>query len=337
LDKWDKRRSEILTLLCREEYGFIPSTLTSLRFELVAEDKQFCAGKVTLSKVLAAGQLGDRSFSFPFYTSIPNGKQKYPFFVFINFKDAIPDAYFPVEEICDNGFAVLSFCYQDVTSDDNDFTNGLAGVIFGGSERKADECGKIAMWSWAASRVMDYAETLSSLDLTKAVVVGHSRLGKAALLTGALDPRFACTISNESGCSGAAVSRGKTGEKIKDICNRFPHWFCANYSKYMDKEQDLPFDQHFLVAAAAPRLAYVASAKKDTWADPDSEYLSCVAASEVYGKLGLAGFVHPDRLPEVGDVFHEGDIGYHLRDGLHYLSREDWLYFIRFLKRKFQV
>ncbi|HOB09274.1 MAG: hypothetical protein WBK74_05830 [Limnochordia bacterium] len=70
-----------------------------------------------------------------------------------------------------------------MTSDDHDFTNGLAGVIFGGRERKVDECGKIAMWAWAASRIMDYAETLPSLDLTKAVAVaGHVIEGEGYLV-----------------------------------------------------------------------------------------------------------------------------------------------------------
>jgi len=337
LDEWEKRRSEIIKLLCNEEYGFLPGTPDKLDFEVLEEDKEFCAGKVTLSKVSIVSQFGNKSFSFPCRTSIPNGKKKYPFFVFINFSGDIPDKYFPVEEICDNGFAVLSFCYEDVTSDDNNFSDGVAGVIYDGKGRKDNDCGKIAMWSWAASRVMDYAETLSNLDLTKAFIVGHSRLGKTALLTGALDARFSCAISNNSGCSGAAVTRGKKGEKIKDIYNRFPYWFCENYRKYMDNEHSLPFDQHFLLATIAPRKVYVASAKEDQWADPDSEYLSCIAASEVYEKLGLQGFVHPDRLPDVGDTFHEGNIGYHMRDGLHYLSRADWLHFIGFLKKQFKI
>ncbi len=73
------------------------------------------------------------------------------------------------------------------------------------------------------------------------------------------------------------------------------------------------------------------SAVEDTWADPNSEYLSCYAASEVYEKLGLKGFVCPDRLPEVGDVFQEGNIAYHLRSGCHYLSREDWKHYMDFV------
>ena len=46
----------------------------------------------------------------------------------------MPDWYLPVEEIIDKGFAVLSFCYKDITSDDKDFTNGLAKVFFENGE-----------------------------------------------------------------------------------------------------------------------------------------------------------------------------------------------------------
>ena len=57
-----------------------------------------------------------------------------------------------------------------------------------------------------------------------------------------------------------------------------------------------------------------------------------VAASEYFKNDGKAGFIHPDRLPNVGECFHEGNIGYHLRAGTHYFSREDWLYYIKFLE-----
>lgn len=327
---WSIERKAIIDLLCQEEYGFIPCASSKPSYEVLETDHSFCAGKVTLSKVILTTQFENRVFSFPFYASVPNGNGRYPFFVYLSFQDHMPDKYIPIEEICDHGFAVLSFCYSDIASDDNDFSSALAGAIYGGKARSGDDCGKIAMWSWAASRVMDYAQTLSNLDLTKAAVIGHSRLGKTALLAGVLDERFSYVISNDSGCSGAAISRGKQGEQIKDICNAFPYWFCENYKKYVDNEYSLPFDQHFLLASIAPRKLYVASAQEDTWADPNSEYLACVAASEVYEKIGLVGFVHPDRLPITGDVFHDGNIGYHLRRGSHYLSREDWLRFMDF-------
>ena len=96
----------------------------------------------------------------------------------------------------------------------------------------------------------------------------------------------------------------------------------------------MPFDQHFLLASIAPRYVCVGSASEDKWADPVSEFLSCVAASSVYNNYRINGFVYEDRLPEVGDSFFDGAIGYHLRKGAHYFSRQDWLKLIEFIKAK---
>ena len=132
-----------------------------------------------------------------------------------------------------------------------------------------------------------------------------------------MDTRFRFVYSNDSGCSGAAITRGKIGENLAIITQAFPFWFCENYKKYANREQEMPFDQHDLVAAIAPRYAYIASAIEDSWADPVSEMLTCVAATPAYEALGLTVFVCEDRLPQVGDQWHEGCIGYHLRSGLH--------------------
>lgn len=331
--KWEDRRQEIIHVLCEEVYGFLPPAPTDLSFEILRENRDFCAGKATLQKIMLTATLEQGTFSFPFHAAIPQAEGKHPFFVCINFREHIPDEYIPSEELCDHGFAVLSFDYEDVTSDDDDWSNGLAKLLYGHRTRGKADGGKIAMWAWAASRVMDYAVTQSELDLTQAAVIGHSRLGKTALLAGACDERFTYVISNNSGCSGAALSRGKKGETIDNICSAFSYWFCENYEKYRNNESKLPFDQHFLVGVIAPRQVYVASAAEDLWADPESEYLSCVAANETYEKLGLTGFVHSQRLPIPGDVFHDGHIGYHLRSGGHYLSREDWQKYIAFIQK----
>ncbi len=374
---WPSRRQEILALLQQEEYGFFPEQAEQVTFEVLQEEKNFCAGKVTLSRVKITARWKDKVFSFPIRVSVPNAPGKHPFFVHINFRPDVPDRYLPIEEICDRGFAVLSVYYEDVTPDGwprryvnepegsirpvrkadgsevpcayegvnpDDLYEVLFGILpcadaaakpsmckLGSESINPTRCGKIALWAWAASRAMDYAETLENLDMEKSAVIGHSRLGKTALLAGALDERFRYIISNDSGCSGAAVSRGKGGESIERITNRFGYWFCDDYKKYSGKEDSLPFDQHFLLAASAPRKVYVASAVEDTWADPDSEYLSCFGASEVYEKLGMEGLVGPDRLPGPGDVYHGGNVGYHLRKGTHYLSREDWKYFMDFM------
>jgi hypothetical protein len=121
---------------------------------------------------------------------------------------------------------------------------------------------------------MDYVETLDFIDLSSVAVIGHSRLGKTALLAATFDERFAYAISNNSGCAGAAITRGKRGEHILEITNRFPYWFAKRYAKYAADESTLPLDQHFLLAAIAPRKILVGSADEDEWAGPESEFLS---------------------------------------------------------------
>lgn len=329
-----KSKEDMMDILLKEEYGYIPNKPDSIEFkETPNYIMNFCGGKAISKKVDISMKLMGKDFEFPCYVSIPNKQGMHPFFIFINFRDCVPDLYFPVEEIIDNGFAVISFCHNDVTVDNDDFTDGLAGVLYEDGKRKECDAGKIAMWAWAAQRVMDYARTLDCLDFERSIVCGHSRLGKTALLAAATDDRFKFAFSNNSGCSGAAITRGKVGEKIEDICTKFPYWFCERYKKYVNKEYEMPFDQHYLAALIAPRYVYISSASEDTWADPDSEMLTCCAISEVYENYGLKGFVCDDKLPQIGDEFHEGCVGYHLREGLHYLGREDWQKIIKFVNK----
>ena len=330
----DMEKGEITELLLREEYGYLPKGEVEVFAELLEEDKKFCAGKAVLCKLklTCKGDFGE--FSFPVMYSKQLSEGKKPCFININFSPAVPDKYQPTEEIIDHGYSILSFCYQDVTSDDGDFTNGIAGLIYPDGKRGEYDCGKIGLWAWAVMRVMDYAMTLPELDHNCITVAGHSRLGKTALLAGMLDDRFFCAYSNNSGCGGASIEREKDGEKIADILRVFPYWFSEHFAIYTDKEENLPFDQHFLLAANYPHLVYVASAEGDLWAGPKNEYLSCIAASGYYEKRGMAGFVHPDRLAKVGESFHEGNIGYHYRTGTHFFGRYDWVKCIEFLERK---
>ncbi|MBE6662577.1 MAG: hypothetical protein E7606_04765 [Ruminococcaceae bacterium] len=339
--EWASVRRKYLDILLAEEYGTPLPAPDSVTFEEMPFDyRSFpsLAGKATCRKVIAHTVIGGKEFSFPFMATIPVGEGKFPFFVFNNFSPNIPDKYFPTEEIIDNGFAVLSMFYQDVTTDDRDFSNGLAGIVTPEEAqsdltlRAPNAPGKIAMWAWANMRLLDYAATNPSLDMSNAAVIGHSRLGKTALLTGALDERFRFVIANNAGCSGDAITRKKQGEHIKDISRMFPFWFCENYKKYAD-ESLLTFDQHMLVATIAPRHFLSGAAVGDGWADPESQLLSCRAASVAWEQLGKKGLVAPDRYAEVGEQFPEGNISYHLRDGLHYLSRYDWNVYMNYIKK----
>ena len=96
-------------------------------------------------------------------------------------------------------------------------------------------------------------------------------------------------ISNESGCGGAALSRRNFGESIEVITKRFPHWFCPAFASFANREDELPCDQHSLLAMTAPRPLYVASAEGDRWADPRGEFLAAVAATPAWNLYNFQG------------------------------------------------
>lgn len=235
----------------------------------------------------------------------------------------------PVRMLLERGYATVSYYTEDVEPDY--YTDGNQGLLhmFAG-------CGytwkTIGAWSFAASRLLDYLE--KDPRFTKDVsITGHSRGGKTALWCTANDPRITCCYTNNSGCTGTALSRGKRGEGVKQINTLFPYWFCDKYKEYNDSVESLPVDQHMLLALTAPRLLYVASADSDRWADPESEYASVLEASKVYCALQEPGLLDADdtiALPPAGTVLHRGTIGYHIRKGAHALSREDWKLFCDF-------
>lgn len=333
VEDWHRRREEILDLLCEEEYGLRPLDPLSVSVMTNKIDENAYAGKVLEQHLMLSAELENGIFSFPLKIFIPKLIENPMPIVYIAFRPDVPDKYLPIEEITDGGFAVATFCHNHVAVDEEDhFVGGLAGLLKKGDKRAGNDTGKLMMWAWAASRVVDYLETRDDIDHKNIAVMGHSRLGKTALIAAAYDERFIFAFPNNSGCSGDAITRGKEGERVEDITNRFPFWFCPNYKKYAGREEQMPFDQHFLVAAIAPRFVCAGAAIKDIWADPNSQYLSYVVADEVYKLLGKAGFVHPNRLPEIGDIFHEGSLGFHMRSGGHFHSRYDWLCFMDFMK-----
>lgn len=316
-------REDMLNMLYDQEYGFPPEKPLKVWGEEV-EVKDFWAGKAIEKKMRLCFETEKGQGSFPFTLTIPKGVERPLTAVFISFEAQVPNKYYPAEEIVDMGVAVACFCYNDVAIDKNDGYLDPIPQLLREGEQPANGWAKIALWAWAAQRIADYLVTCPELDTDNLAVLGHSRLGKTALLTAAGDERFAFAMSNDSGCSGASLARNNTGETVKAIYNVFPHWFCPNYEKYGEHEFDMPFDQHFLIKCIEPRHVYVTSASEDGWACPENEYLSCVAAG---------GMIHPDRLPKPGERFAEGRVGYHLRPGTHFLSRYDWKGFIDFIKQ----
>ena len=343
-ENWYTRRREMLALLERYSYG---KTLTSpIRVwdEPVGEINYIAyAGKVIEQRVNICFETeGEKKpFKFPVDIFIPKSVEKPPVILHIAFRP-VPDRYIPVEEITDAGYALIVVLYEDMVNDAHfgDYSDGLAKYFGTDNPRKKNEWGKIGMWAYGTSRVMDYlCAERKDIDTSRIAVMGHSRLGKTALWCGAQDERFACVMSNNSGYGGAASSKKGNGERVTSFERAGSwDWFCENFRLFHDeKEDEKPYDQSFLLSLIAPRLLCVGSATLDSGADPESEFLTTLHTSSVWEMLGEKGLITPDRMPVAGDHFIEGNIGYHLRDGRHFLSREDWNCYIKFLDEKWKT
>ena len=174
--------------------------------------------------------------------------------------------------------------------------------------------------------MMDYLQTSPLIDSSRVALHGHSRLGKTALWAGALDQRFKLVISNDSGCLGAALSYRRFGENFLILLNYRPHWFVKNARRFINRESEMPFDQHFLLSLIAPRPVAVASAVDDTGADPYGEFLSAFHAQDVYKLFGSAGLPLNGMPREEGSC--TGDISYHIRQGGHDQTPVDWAHYL---------
>lgn len=344
----EQRRPEILSLFANLIYGRVPAPAKPIEvsYEVVLEDKGFMDGMATRKDVKIHLENTKGRMSMHFLVFVPNNAQKpVPAFFKHSFNNTQSDDFdasssrpgflkngWPLGELFERGYGFCAVYQQDlVRHNEVEFLHSIHKLFYpeGQSFPKSHEWGVLSACAWGASRAMDYLETDPAIDHSRIAIMGHSKMGKATLWTAAQDERFALAISAQSGCAGAALWRRKSGETLKKMVTRFPYWLCRNAWKFVEQEDDLPVDQHMLLACIAPRPVYVHSSTDDTWADSRGEYLSAYHASEVYQLLGKKA-LESSKLPEVGKPIIKSHVGYHIREGGHSIEMYDWQRFMDF-------
>lgn len=366
-----KRRPEILRLFEEHVYGRSPAAPERIDFTVTSTQPDAQDGKATRKQVTiyVTGDRSGPSIDLLLY--IPNGvKKPAPAFLGLNFygnhtiqadpaiklsdrwmrankEKGVVDHHateasrgtsasrWPVEKIVDRGYALATVYYGDI---EPDFPDGWKLGVRRAWNTVDQEggygptrLGSIGVWAWGLSRAMDYLEQDADVDSHRVAVMGHSRLGKTALWAGAQDERFALVISNDSGEGGASLVRRRFGEALHHSVSMVPYWYRQRYADYAKREGDLPVDAHELIALAAPRPVYVASAQEDLWADPHGEFLAAKHAGPVYQLFGLGG-VGVEEMPPVDKPV--GDfVGYHVRTGVHDVTDFDWEQYMDFADR----
>ncbi|HEU4889924.1 MAG TPA: hypothetical protein VFT47_00145 [Vicinamibacterales bacterium] len=226
-------------------------------------------------------------------------------------------------------------------------TSGVIGLVNKGQPRKLDDWGALSAWGWGASRALDYFETDKAVDATRVAIQGHSRYGKAALVTMAFDERFATGYISSSGAGGAKLHRRKFGEVVENVAGATEyHWMAGNYLKYAGNWDALPVDSHELIALCAPRPVFLSAGKgaepnpdgttvqiNDAWVDAKGSFLAAVGAGPVYRLLGKKD-LGTKEFPPIDTTLTDGDLGFRQHTGGH-TAEPTWPTFLTFAAKYF--
>jgi hypothetical protein len=168
--------------------------------------------------------------------------------------------------------------------------------------------GALMGWAWTASRAYDALAADPRFDAARVALWGQSRQGKAALIAGAFDERFAAIVALQTGRGGDAPTTPFAGESVAQMTRVYPHWFSPRFA-----ERPTALDQHQLLALIAPRPLLVGHARRDGWSDPVGARAVRDAAAPVFRELGAPA------------------PSFFIRDGSHGIRLRDWEETLNFL------
>jgi len=358
---WKKRRPEIMEDFDREIYGRVPANTPKVTWEVTAVINEKIGDIPVITKKLV-GHVDNSSYpldtvNIQLTLSIPADAAK-PVPVIMQFGFVFPPGFhFPKrpdgkasatppaptgpswqQQVLTKGWGVAILSPNSVQADNGaGLTKGIIGLMNKGQPRKPDDWGALRAWAWGASRAMDYFETDKAVNAKKVGLEGHSRYGKAALVTMAYDQRFAVAYVSSSGEGGAKLSRRNAGELVENVAGTGEyHWMAGNFLKYAGPLHwnDMPVDAHELIALCAPRPVFISGGQKgDGWVDARGMFMATVAAGPVYNLLGKKDLGTTD-FPPVETSLTDGDLAFRQHSSGH-TDVPNWPFFIDFATRYF--
>ena len=346
-EHWPERRRELLDFFAREVYGRLPPKPDAISFEVTSE--KMSADRFATVRTYRQHFRADRTGPHvDWFVVVPrHARGRVPVFLHLNYAGlekvaAKKTNHFdlPWDMLVAHGFAFMSAHYTQITGDGakrGGFFNGVCALWGRRDFGKMDNPGSLIIWAWGLMRGLDLAERIPEIDAARSVVIGSSRLGKAALLAAAYDARFAVCIPNQTGAVGVQLMKRDFGESLKGQRLSVPHWYCRNVWKYAADPKAQPFDQHLLLACVAPRGLLLECYHKK-WFDPTGEWLAARAASPAWELLTGAGLgggrTAPAEWPEpYSDALVRPPFGYARRTECHGLAPVDWKWAVDFAEK----
>ena len=354
-DTWFKqRRPELIKLYETEIYGRVPANAPKVRFEVVEKDVSALDGAARRQRI--TGHFGDKpdgpAVNVMLYLPT-KATGPVPLVLHITFGGdpllAPPPAPVapgatsprrfndigPIAEVLARNYGYAVVRYSEIQADNKEgYTGGVIGLALapGRAKPAPDEWGTIAAWTWGLSRIMDYFETDPAIDAKRVALVGHSRLGKTVLWSGATDPRYALIYSSQSGEMGAALSRRDFGETVDDMAASYGYQFAGNLQKYPGHWNEMPHEGHLLIALCAPHPVFISGGSGDEWSDPHGMFLATVAAGPVWRLLGKTD-LGATEMPALDVPVASGTLAFLNHNGPHVISPLDWQTFLDFADR----
>jgi hypothetical protein len=358
---WDERRPEIVELFDREVYGRVPEHTPKVNWEVTSTTQEKVGDYQAITKKLV-GHVDNSSYPLikvdidASVTTPADAKGPVPVIIEFGFDPAfmakflarmkargvkMPPPYpGPTwqEQLLAKGWGYAILVPTTVQADNAaGLTEGIIGLCNKGQPRQPDDWGSLRAWAWGASRLLDYFETDRAVDAKQVGITGHSRYGKAALVTMAYDQRFAIAYVSSSGKGGAALYRRNWGEMVENVAatSEF-HWMAGNFLKYAGplSWNDLPVDTHELIALCAPRPVFLSAGsleKGDGWVDAKGTFMAGVAASPVYELLGKKG-LGTKVFPPMETPLIDGDLAFR-QHAYGHTPAPNWPTFIKFASR----